>query len=126
MKIKLSQLRKVIREEIQRAMALKEAYELGDTGVEKIKKALKPLLGDINLRITPVGSGIPEYRFDYSRIPANFQSEIEGYIRHDIPGADVSREGMMMVVRLPYERDKDPDFDIKYRRDPAGNSVWDK
>ena len=128
MKIKVSELRKVIREEIRRAMTMNETLwgdeTMGmDHGLAKIKRAFK-VLTVTPPKITKTMDETPTYWFNIMNLPDEEVQWVTAELQ-SIPGATVSEEQGKIVITIPNTRENDPNAHL-YTRDPAGQSVWEE
>lgn len=128
MKIRISNLRKVIREEVRRVLTMNEAawgtLETGmDSGLEKVKQALRGVPGNPP-KITKTMDATPTYWFNVMNLADGDVAWIESELQ-SIPGAQVKQEMGKMIVTIPNSPENDPDARLM-GRNPAGDSVWDE
>lgn len=125
MKIRIRELRKLIKEEVRRAASMNEAMWGGleggmDPTLEKIKQILKSTSSAKPPLVTKIpGAGeSPSYWFNIMNLSDSdvnwLMSELQS-----IPGAEVSEEMGKIIVAMPNS------VKLGRGRDPAGQSVWD-
>jgi hypothetical protein len=124
MKIKVSELRKVIKEEVARILeAWGDLTTSEDSGLVKIKNALRGM-STTPPKITKTMDEMPTYWFSIINIPEGDVQWIASELFDS--GARIKIEQGRMIVTVPPEKSLDPNAHLLHTRHPAGDSVWEE
>ena len=124
MRIKINEIRQIVREEIARAVKLHEAgldYRSGDEVATAIERAARRITG----RPTRVTKVDPVTYWIYADAITfdDFVTELGNLIDWDSKIAGVDEQGDRLIIKAKYDDDLSPDFYL-HGRDPAGVSPF--